>query len=90
MDISIKQLDYMKHAIGLRKDRIKRHKYEYFRNYYSLSVICPVWEDLVSKGFAYSRGNESHYSEGGKVYSVTRKGMDLLEELTMVKITQRD
>ncbi len=85
LDVSEKQYREMKHAIGLSKDKVKRNKYAYYRNYFNTSGNCEKWDDLVLKGLATCSPTNT-----GMNYFVTRKGIDLLEIIDRVKITERD
>lgn len=85
--MTIKQIEAMQHAIGIKKDRIKYHKYIAFRNHFCCNVTnCDDWEDLVHQGYA-ERGEEKK-SEGytGRYYHVTDKGLSLLSKLMMIVI----
>jgi hypothetical protein len=85
--VNIEQIRVMKHAIGIRKDRIKRGVYKAFRNYFLVSISQDDWEDLVSKGYA-EVDRKGGFNGDKVVYYVTRQGLDLLEELTFVKIKE--
>ena len=76
------------HAIGLdRKKPYKRHgKYFYkpYRNYYDASQKdCEVWDVMVSQGYAKA-GKKDRY--GGRMYWLTRKGLDWLGEKLEIQI----
>ena len=67
------------HAIGLdHKKPYKRHKkyfYRPYRNYYAASPKdCEVWEMMVAAGYAEA----DRY--GGRLYWLTRAGLDWLGE----------
>lgn len=68
------------HAIGLdRKKPYKRHGklfYRPYRNYYDASIKdCEIWEVLANAEYA-ERGRKDRY--GGRLYWLTRKGLDWL------------
>lgn len=87
-NISIDQVELMKHAIGLTRKRIKAYKYNAFRNYYTTPDTHHSWEYLVHIGYAVSNDFKNGVGKNPKMYSVTRKGMDLLEQVTFIKITE--
>ena len=76
------------HAVGLdNKKPYKRHgKYFYkpYRNYYDASPNdCIVWNKMVDEGLA-DAGKKDNY--GGRMYWLTRKGLDWLGEKLKIKI----
>lgn len=76
------------HAVGLdNKKPYKRHgKYFYkpYRNYYDASPNdCIVWNKMVDEGLA-DAGKKDRY--GGRLYWLTRKGLDWLGEKLEIKI----
>lgn len=81
------------HAIGLdSKKPYKRHGklfYRPYRNYYFASAnYREAWETLVNAGYA-ERGKKLNC--GGRVYWLTRKGLDWLgEQLGMVIYDEED
>ena len=76
------------HAIGLdHKKPYKRHGklfYKPYRNYYAASPkACKVWEMMVAAGYAKA-GRKDRY--GGRMYWLTKKGLDWLGEKLNIKI----
>ena len=76
------------HAVGLdRKKPYKRHgKYFYkpYRNHYAASPDdCIMWDEMVDKGWAKA-GREDCI--GGRLYWLTRKGLDWLGKKLEIKI----
>lgn len=76
------------HAIGLdRKKPYKRHgRYFYtpYRNYYDASQKdCRIWDVMVNQGYAEA-GKKDRY--GGRMYWLTRKGLDWLGEKFGIRI----
>ena len=70
------------HAIGLdHKKPYKRHgRYFYrpYRNYYDASIKdCEIWDVMVNAGYAEA-GRKDRY--GGRLYWMTRAGLDWLGE----------
>ena len=77
-----------RHAIGLdRKEAYKSHGklfYRPYRNCYAASPKdCETWELMCNTGYA-DRGRENRY--GGRMYWLTRKGLDWLGEKLGIKI----
>lgn len=75
-------INFASHAIGLdHKKPYKRHKkyfYRPYRNYYAASPKdCEVWEMMVAAGYAEA-GRKDRY--GGRLYWLTRAGLDWLGE----------
>lgn len=76
------------HAIGLEnKKPYKRHGklfYRPYRNYYNASPRnCEVWEAMAAAGYAKA-GRKDRY--GGRMYWLTREGLDWLGEKLDIKI----
>ena len=91
MDITLKQIENMKHCIGFRPDRVKGRKYRkyvVFRNYYTTSDINLSWENLVEFGYATKRKHDNGVGGNPQVYFVTRKGMDALEKILETQILE--
>ncbi len=81
-------ISFAKHAIGLDNNKpYKRHGklfYKPYRNYYDASINdCEVWEVMANNGYA-ERGRKDRY--GGRMYWLTRKGLDWLGEKLGIKI----
>lgn len=77
-----------RHAIGLdRKEPYKRHGklfYRPYRNYYDASPKdCETWELMCDAGYA-DRGRKDRY--GGRMYWLTREGLDWLGEKLGINI----
>lgn len=89
--VSGAQVENMLHCIGYTPRRAKRGKYTAFRNYFTTNGPDCSWDALVEKGLAESRAFPEGGSSAGRVYHVTRKGMDFLEGcLGGVKIMEGD
>ena len=89
-DITVKQINLMKHAIGIDKDKIKRYKYDAYRNYYTTADKESNWDDLVEKGYATSRRSDKGIGDNPIIYFVSKKGLEFLSELLYIKITEMD
>lgn len=82
-----KLINLASHAIGLDHKkpykRYGRYFYKPYRNYYDASIDdCKLWDMLVSDGYAKA-GKKNRY--GGRMYWLTRKGLDWLgKELEIV------
>ena len=81
-------IELAKHCIGLdRKKPYKRHGklfYKPYRNYYSTSKQGrEVWDTMVAAGHA-GAGEENRY--GGRIYWLTRDGLDWLGQKLGIKI----
>lgn len=76
------------HCIGLdRKKPYKRHgRYFYrpYRNYYDAGgKDVEIWDTMVSEGYAEA-GRKNRY--GGRMYWLTRQGLDWLGEKLGIQI----
>lgn len=77
-----KCINFASHAIGLDNEKPYKRRgklfYRPYRNYYDASMgDCRVWDSLVKKGYAKA-GKKDRY--GGRMYWLTRKGLDWLGE----------
>lgn len=88
MDITLNQIDSMKHCIGFRGDKVKRRKYVVWRNYYTTSFNDPSWDMLVDLGYAIKRNFPLGIGEDPKLYSVSESGLRLLEGVLECKIVE--
>ena len=48
ISVTINQLDNMKHAIGYKRDSVKRGKYRSYRNYYASGATDESWPENES------------------------------------------
>jgi hypothetical protein len=87
-NITLKQIENMKHCIGFRKDRIMRKKYVAFRNYYTTSDDNKSWDELAILGLAEKRSFPNGVGNNPQCYFVTKKGLELLERLLECKIVE--
>jgi hypothetical protein len=83
--VTTEQIRLMKHTIGFEQSKVKRGKYEAYRNYFCAGKPMPEFEDLMIKMLAVSATRQ-----GQIFYFLTSKGIDLVAEITGVKITERD
>ncbi len=77
-------INNMQHCIGYDFGRIKRHKYEYYRNYFSGNN--EYLDIAVNLGFCRVTSVGSY----GNNYCVTADGFEFLQNLLKVKIVKRD
>jgi len=88
--LTVEQIDNMKHAIGFDQKKVKRGKHGAYRNYYTTCKPHDGWETLVETGYAikfpFSRG----VGENPMMYSVSKNGMEALEKILGIKITEVD
>lgn len=86
--VTLKQINNMKHAIGFDRKKVKRGKYQAYRNYYTTSDNNPSWDELVGLGLAERRPFENGIGDNPQCYFVAKKGIELLEKLLECKITE--
>lgn len=86
--ITLKQIKNMKHAIGYRRERVKRNKYIMFRNYYTTNGNNQSWDELVGLELANKRYYHNGCGDNPQVYFVSKKGIELLEQLLECKIVE--
>ena len=83
MLISLRQIGYLQHALGIdnqsRQD-IKHGVFDAHRNYFDAGENDPLWEDLVKRGFAGAK------FDNGNWYWVNEHGIKLLEKIMLIKI----
>ena len=80
-------LEKMEHAIGFNFDKVKKNKYNAYRNHYAAPKCDDNdWLHLVDIGFA-KRGD---VTDNCIMYHVTREGMDFIERVTGTTITEDD
>lgn len=85
--LSLRQIEKMEHAIGFIREKIKRNRYETYRNRFVASNPDKDWEELVSIGYAEKREFEI---EKQIVYYVSKLGMKYLGVLFGCIITESD
>lgn len=83
--ITIEQIRLMKHSIGFAQNKVKRGKYEYFRNYFCAGREMPEFEDLIAKGLAVKDIRQEQI-----YYFLTDKGINLVSEVTGVTVSVRN
>jgi hypothetical protein len=88
--ITIHQLNLMKHALGLdqTKAKPKRGKYTAYRNYYCSYGKNEAWESLVECGVAISRAGDPDIYPTSVFYHVSKEGMQLMEGILGFKIVE--
>ena len=84
MEITEKQLNNMKHAIGYDVRKVDNNgEYNAYRNFFEVSKDSPSWDELVFDGYATKRT-----VFGEVVYHLTDKGINYLEGILSIKIKQ--
>ena len=73
--LSLRQIEKMEHAIGFSREKIKRNRYEAYRNRFVVNNSDKDWEELVSIGYAEKREFEI---EKQIVYYVSELGIKYL------------
>lgn len=87
LDISIKQVDDMKHCIGLnQQNKVKDNKYYAWRNYFTTSDHDESWDNLVINGLAIKRDFKLGSGPNPQCYSVSKEGLKFLENQLNIKI----
>ena len=90
-DITLRQIENMKHCIGFRGDRVKGRKYRKYvayRNYHTTSDNNLNWDELVKLELAVKRSFPSGVGDNPQCYFVTEKGMELLGKLLECEIVE--
>lgn len=84
--LSEKQIKLIEHTIGLTEDRIKRKKYEYYRNYFCAGKNEMLeFEDLISKKLATKNiRHEQVY------YYITEEGIQIIADINKITIVEID
>ena len=83
MEITEKQLNDMKHAIGYDSGKIDSNgTYGAYRNFFGVRKESSSWEDLVLAGYATKRTVLDDV-----VYHLTGKAISYLEGILSIKIT---
>jgi hypothetical protein len=75
----------MKHTTGFELGKVKRGKYQAYRNYFCAGEPMPEFEDLVSKELVVKKTQANCI-----YYYLTPLGIEFLSEITGVKITEMD
>ena len=83
--VTLEQIRIMKHAIGFKRESVKRGKYVAYRNYYAAGGREENWDALVSMGLATHRASKEEWSD---CYHVSAAGIGLLAKVLAVKIVE--
>lgn len=89
-EVTLKQINNMKHCIGFKGESVKRRKYVAYRNYYTTSDSDLSWDNLVCLGLASKRNFPHGVGDNPKCYAVSKSGIELLERLLECKITETE
>lgn len=85
--LSLRQIEKMEYAIGFERGKVKRNRYEFYRNRYIVNHPDDDWEELVSIGYANRRLFDI---EKQIVYYVSELGMKYLGVLLGCIITEEE
>lgn len=85
--LSLRQIEIMRHAIGLGNEKLKKSRYDAYRNRYVVTDPNTEWEYLIGIGYA---GNSEFQIGGNVVYYVTDSGIEYLSSLFGLTITMDD
>lgn len=87
------QIDDMKHCIGLKHDNVtgtKHRKYSVYRNYFTTAGDDPDWDNLVGQGLATKHDFPRGCGDNPKAYCVSKEGLELLNRIMDINITEAD
>ena len=87
-EITVKQIDCMKHALGYDKSKVKRKAYKAYRNYFTTSNPSDIWQKLIDLGLAEGKPFENGIGDEPMIYFVTDEGLAFLGDLLGIKITE--
>ncbi len=84
--VTLEQMNLMKHSIGFEQNKVKRGKYEAYRNYFCAGQKpMDEFEELIIHGWAVKDIRQEQ-----TYYFITKTGIEFLEKATGVKITESD
>ena len=83
--ITLKQINLMKHTIGFEGNKVKRHAYKAYRNYFCAGGDMKEFQDLVIVGLAVA-----DVRQGDTYYFLTPKGIEYLSKIVGVRIVETD
>lgn len=86
LDISIEQIENMKHCIGFNPVKVKDDKYFAWRNYFTTSDHDADWDNLVIQGLAVKNGFKLGRGPNPQFYQVSKEGFKYLENVLHIKI----
>lgn len=86
--LTAEQINKMKHAIGFTPAKAKKGNYKAYRNYYVSWNDDADWDGIVAAGLAIKR--KDIFYELNVVYHLNAKGIELLSEITDIKITEAE
>ena len=87
-NLSTRQIELMKHCIGFSGDRVKRRKYEAFRNYFTTSNDHSDWDGIVRAGLAEKAPFRNGVGDFPQVYRLNEAGIKFMSELLEVNIVE--
>ena len=84
------QINDMKHCIGFDTKKVRRGKYEAYRNYYTTSNEHAGWDEIVNAGFASKRSFPRGVGDNPQCYILNEQGFKFLAEILGCKIVETD
>jgi hypothetical protein len=78
----------MKHCIGFDGEKIRRRKYEAYRNHYVTPNNHSGWDEIVTAGLANKRSFPNGVGENPQCYSLNEQGLKFLSDLLECKIVE--
>ena len=88
--ILLDQIGDMKHCIGFDHKRVKRGKYEAYRNYFTTPDDNESWDDIVKAGLADKRPFPHGTGSNPQYYSLNQQGIEFLSRVLGCKIAEID
>lgn len=90
MNLTLDQINNMKHAIGFVGGKVRRGKFKAYRNYHTTSKPNERWRELVKGGLATGFPFPQGGGENPIMYHVSDKGFKVLEEILEIQIVEGD
>lgn len=84
--LTVIQIMYMSHALGIDNGMLGRQRYKPYRNYYSCAKADKQWEDLVHKGLAEVEDSDKR----GVMYRVSHEGRNILGRIFQMRIEEEE
>jgi len=82
------QVNDMKHCIGFDGKRVKRRKYEAYRNYFTTSNDNSSWDGIVRAGLAIKRPFPQGGGDNPQMYNLNKQGFEFLSPLLECEILE--
>lgn len=88
--LNTNQVDDMKHCIGFDGKRIRRRKYEAYRNYFTTTNDNSSWDEIVRAGLADKHPFPHGCGENPQCYVLNEQGFEFMSKLLGCKIVEGD